>query len=624
VILVDADRVTVRRPDRALFEDLTMTVSSGERWGVVGINGTGKSTLLDVLAGTTRPESGVVRRGKGVRIGVLDQHPDLGPGTVADALPESWEAAAVLERLGMGRHRDTPVAQLSGGMAKRVALARALVAVPGDHEADLLILDEPTNHLDLDGIAWLEARLARVRGGLVLVSHDRHLLDRVCTRILELDRGRAFVHAGGYQAYLDGRDRREQQEAVAEDVRRNLARRELEWLRRGAPARTRKSKARIDSATELIERRPTAAARSGTIGFDAAVGRSGAGQGPSASAQQGSFRQGVDERLAPRLGTKVVELHGVGHRFPDGPWLFRSVEWLLEPGGRYGIVGPNGAGKTTLLEVLAGNVVPEEGRVERGPTVVVGLASQTGRELDPALRVREAVAGPRRAPGTPEDKALMERFWFDADAQWAPIGTLSGGERRRLQLLITLAERPNLLLLDEPTNDLDLDSLRALEDFLDVFPGTVVVVSHDRAFMDRCVEDVVLVEHGRAALVAGGYEGWRRAREAAAARGVVAPGAGAGAGATAGAGAGAGAGARVGSGPAEPKRRSRSTVGFQLRETEKEMGRLERQKAKLEAELAAAGADHVALARIGGELADVSAALLAAEERWLELSDELG
>ncbi len=183
---------------------------------------------------------------------------------------------------------------------------------------------------------------------------------------------------------------------------------------------------RIDTATELIERRPQAAARAGSLGFDAATGRSGAGQGPSASAQQGSFRQSADERLAPRLGTKVVELHGVGHRFGDGPWLFRGVDWLLEPGGRYGIVGANGAGKTTLLEVLAGQVVPAEGRVERGPTAVVGLYSQTGRELDPALRVREAVAGPRRAPGTPEDKALMERFWFDADAQWGahrhPVG----------------------------------------------------------------------------------------------------------------------------------------------------------------------------------------------------------
>jgi ATP-binding cassette subfamily F protein uup len=612
VILVDADRVTIRRPDRALFEDLTMTVSSGERWGVVGINGTGKSTLLNVLAGTVAPESGVVRRGKGMRVGVLDQLPDLGSGTVADAIGESWEAAAVLERLGMGRHRDTPVERLSGGMAKRVALARALVAVPGDHEADLLILDEPTNHLDLDGIRWLEERLGRIRGGLVLVSHDRHLLDRVTTRILELDRGRAFVHVGGYQSYLDGRDERERRASAAEEVRRNLARRELEWLRRGAPARTRKSKARIDSATALITSGPQGPARSGALGFDAVTGRSGDGQGPSASAQQGSFRQSDDQRLAPRLGNKVIELLGVGHRFgADSPWLFRKVDWLLEPGGRYGVVGANGAGKTTLLDVLGGVITPAEGRVEVGPTVVVGMYSQTGRELDPSVRVREAVAGPRRVPGTPEDKALMERFWFDADAQWAPVSTLSGGERRRLQLLVTLAERPNVLLLDEPTNDLDLDSLRALEDFLDVFPGTVVVVSHDRAFMDRCLEDVLLVEGGRAALVAGGYEGWRRSRELVS--GTAAP-----------------------STPSttrspttsavapEPKRRSKSTLGFQLREAEKEIARFERQKAKLEDELVMAGADHVALARIGEQLAAVSADLHAAEERWLELGAEFG
>jgi ABC transport system ATP-binding/permease protein len=368
VILVDADRVTIRRPDRALFDSLSVTISSGERWGVVGINGTGKSTLLNVLAGTVQPESGVVRRAGGIRVGVLDQQPDLGSGTVMDALPQTWESAAVLERLGMGAHHHTAVSRLSGGMAKRVALARALVTVPGDHEGDLLILDEPTNHLDLDGISWLEERLARVTGGLIVVSHDRHLLDRVTTRILELDRGESHVHAGGYQGYLDGREQREQHAAVSEEVRRNLAKRELEWLRRGAPARTRKSKARIDSATALIEGGPRAAARSGDLGFGAATARRGDGQGPSASAQQGSFRQSADERLAPRLGTKVVELHGVGHRFEKGadrpgPWLFRGVDWLLEPGGRYGIVGANRRGSSgDRPDRRNGSVQPDRSR----------------------------------------------------------------------------------------------------------------------------------------------------------------------------------------------------------------------------------------------------------------------
>jgi ABC transport system ATP-binding/permease protein len=627
MILTDVVKIAIRRPDRALFENLSLTISSGERWGVVGINGTGKSTLLNVISGKVIPEEGQVRRGKGMRVGILDQNPDLGSETVAEAIGDSWEAAAVLERLGMGRHRDTLVANLSGGMGKRVALARALVAVPGDHESDLLILDEPTNHLDLDGIRWLEERLARIRGGLIVVSHDRHLLDKVCTRILELDRGTGYVHEGGYQGYLDGRDAREQSAAASEDVRRNLAKRELEWLRRGAPARTSKSKARIDSATALIEGGPKAAARTGSLGFDAATSRSGEGQ---SAASQGSFRQSYDARLAPRLGNKVVELHKVAHRFSDdGPWLFRNVTWLLAPGGRYGIVGGNGAGKTTLLEVVAGDLVPTEGTVEVGPTVKIGLYSQTGKELDLSLRVREAVAGPHRVPGTPEDKALMERFWFDADAQWATVSTLSGGERRRLQLLITLAERPNVLLLDEPTNDLDLDSLRALEDFLDVFPGTVVVVSHDRAFMDRTVEEVVLVEEGKANLVAGGYDGWRAQLDTKRAANAPGPGSGSGPapgkpGIAKGGNLGQTSAGRPGSAVAEePKRRSKSTLGFQMREAEKDIARLDRQKAKLEAELVAAGSDHVALARLGESLASVTAELHAAEELWLELGTEL-
>jgi ABC transport system ATP-binding/permease protein len=615
VILVDAQRVAVRRPDRPLFEDLSVTVSSGERWGVVGINGTGKSTLLRVLAGTAEPEDGLVRRSKGLRVGVLDQRPDLGSGTVEHAVGDSWEAAAVLEHLGMGRLVQAPVGQLSGGQAKRVALARALLAVPGDHEADLLILDEPTNHLDLDGIEWLEERLARQKGGLILVTHDRHMLDRVCSRVLELDRGKAYVHEGGYHAYLQGRDAREERAAVAEATRRNLARRELAWLQRGAPARTAKSKAHIRTATAIVDGRAEAAARTPGLGLGSATARSGEGQGPSAGSVQGSYRNALDTKLAPRLGNKVVELDGVGHRFGDGPWLFRGVEWLLEPGGRYGVVGANGAGKSTLLEVLAGRIAPAEGTVDTGPTVRIGYYDQQGRELDLTQRVREAVAGPTRAVGTPEDKRLMEEFWFDDDAQWAPIGTLSGGERRRLQLLLVLAERPNVLLLDEPTNDLDLDTLRSMEEFLENWPGTMVVVSHDRAFLDRTVEDVLSVEDGKASLVAGGYAGWREQR---AAKAVVqspsrpvtpAP--------------------RVdtressaASGPAEPKKRSKSTLGFALREAEKEMGRLERKKLSLEAQLVEAGSDHVALTRLGGELSEVAGQLAEAEERWLALAAE--
>ena len=385
---------------------------------------------------------------------------------------------------------DADVATLSGGQAKRVALARVLL-----EEVDLLVLDEPTNHLDIDAISWLEDRLAGFGGGLVLVTHDRHVLDRLTTRILELDRGSGYVHAGGYASYLEARSERAEREVAADAVRRNLARSELAWLRRGAPARTRKPKARIASATAIVE-----------------------GRGPEAD---GLVELGAAERggTTPRLGDKVVDLHGVGHHFGDAHWLFRDLDLELEPGGRLGIVGANGSGKSTLLDIVAGRRPPAAGRVATAPTVRIGYYDQVGGDLDLTQRVREAVAGSNGQP-TWEQNRLMERFLFDADAQWAPIGTLSGGERRRLQLLLVLAGLPNVLLLDEPTNDLDLDTLRALEDYLEGWPGSLVVVSHDRALLERTVEDVLVLDGvGGARLAPGGYAeyetGRRRLRDGA-------------------------------------------------------------------------------------------------------------
>ncbi|MBA3654629.1 MAG: ABC-F family ATP-binding cassette domain-containing protein, partial [Actinobacteria bacterium] len=479
MILVDADRVSMSRPGRVLFGDLSLTLSTSDRLGVVGINGTGKSTLLRVLAGEVEPESGVVRRGRDVRISALGQRPHLPSGTVRQAVGEGWQAAAVLDRLGMGPLTETPVELLSGGQAKRTALARVLL-----NESDLLVLDEPTNHLDLDAIAWLEDRLAQHRGGLILVTHDRHVLDRVTTRVLELDRGRDYLHEGGYVAYLEGRAERDERAEAAERTRRNLARRELAWLRRGAPARTRKSKARIASATALVDGRAPAAARTDAL----------------------NLYMGT-----PRLGDKVIELTGVAHRYDGGPTLFDGVDLLVDPRERLGVIGANGSGKSTLLDIVAGRTVPAAGRVDVGPTVRLGYYDQTGAALDPSMRVRDAVVGPPGVPG-PGETLLLERFWFDRDAQRAPIGTLSGGERRRLQLLLLLLGRPNVLLLDEPTNDLDLDTLRALEDFLEDWPGALFVVSHDRAFLERTVEEAVVLDgQGGVARVNGGYATWEAA-----------------------------------------------------------------------------------------------------------------
>ncbi|HEX8803343.1 MAG TPA: ABC-F family ATP-binding cassette domain-containing protein, partial [Acidimicrobiales bacterium] len=427
MILVDAAGVGMSRPGKPLFADLSVTVASGDRLAVVGINGSGKSTLLGVLAGTVAPEAGVVRRGRGARVATLDQTADLPPGTVRSAVAGGWEGEAILDRLGMAGVLDTDVAELSGGQAKRVALARALVAVGEGTESDLLVLDEPTNHLDLDAIAWLEDRLAGFRGGLVLVTHDRHVLDRLTTRILELDRVAGHVHEGGYAAYLAARAERTEREATADRKRRNLARQELAWLRRGAPARTRKPRADVAAARRVVEGRAPDPARADDLPLHELVS-------------------------TPRLGDTVVELHGVTDGYGDRV-LFRDVDLALSAGERLGVVGVNGSGKSTLLDVLAGRRRPRSGRVVHGTTARVGVYDQRGAELPLDTRVREAVAGPARQPDW-SDAALLERFWFGTDAQWAPIRLLSGGERRRLQLVLLLRQAPNVLLLDEPTNDL--------------------------------------------------------------------------------------------------------------------------------------------------------------------------
>ncbi|HET6950666.1 MAG TPA: ABC-F family ATP-binding cassette domain-containing protein, partial [Acidimicrobiales bacterium] len=508
MILVDAQDLTVARPGKPLFSGLSVTVSSGDRLAVVGINGCGKSTLLGVLAGTVEPESGVVRRGRGARVVTLDQMAVLPDGTVRDVVGGGWEGAAVLDRLGMAELVDADLRRLSGGQAKRAALARALVTLGEGSESDLLILDEPTNHLDMDSIAWLEERLTAFTGGLVLVTHDRHVLDRVTTCILELDRGGGYVHEGGYASYLDARDARVEQEATAERKRRNLARAELAWLRRGAPARTRKPKAHIASARAIVDGRAPEPARADDL--------------PLADLVQ-----------MPRLGDTVIELTDVSDGYGEHD-LFAHLDLKLGPGERLGVVGVNGSGKSTLLDLLAGRRRPRSGEVVHGSTVRVGYYDQRGVDLPPDARVRELVAGPTRQPDW-TDAALLERLWFGTDAQWAPARMLSGGERRRLQLALVLRQGPNVLLLDEPTNDLDLDTLRAVEDMLDTWPGTLVAVSHDRAFLERTVEDVIVLGHwvgdgdadpGRAphaGRVPGGFAAYEAARRQARRPGRVGP-----------------------------------------------------------------------------------------------------
>ena len=603
MILIDAQGLKASRPNRPLFDNISLTLSDGDRIGVVGLNGCGKSTLLRILSGDYSPDSGVVRYGRGSRIGMLAQQPVLPKGSVRDAVSADWRGEAMLDRLGMSGLIDAQTNELSGGQQKRVALAKLLVS-----EWDALILDEPTNHLDLDAIAYLEEWLANFRGGLILVTHDRHVLDRVTTKVLEIDRGKAYLHmpanrnaGSGYAAYLAARIEREEQAVNAEQKRKNLARTELAWLRRGAPARTTKPKARIDAATELVNRRPEAAARSGEIGLSLG---------------------------SQRLGSKGIELVGVGFSWPAakpgagagagaGALVLNPFNHLLEPGDRLGIVGPNGAGKSTLLDLISSRLKPTHGHLDIGSTVKIGYYDQLGRELNVNQRVREAVAGDKGQPSI-EDNQLMRQFWFDGDTQYAPISTLSGGERRRLQLLLTLIEQPNVLLLDEPTNDLDLDTLRALEDYLDEWPGIVVVVSHDRVFLDRTVIDVLALDGvGGAAVVRGGVAGWLKQRNAApteqmsgAQRGklISTPDV---------------AAAELAQKPKTSKSsKSPSTLRRMVAQSETALAKATAELEKLTAQMAVASSDHVKLAKISEELAKAQAKVNNAEETWLSLVAE--
>jgi len=560
-ILIDLQEVTLQGVDRTLLEGLSLTISSGERIGVVGINGVGKTTLLHIIAGTLSPDSGDVRRGRDVRVGFLPQIPALPSGTVRDTLGSGWQVDATLDRLSMLDAADTPTDQLSGGQLKRVALARVFA-----ENGDVIILDEPTNHLDLVAIQWLEQQILAFRGAVVLVSHDRFLLDQVTTRMVEIDRGKTFIHAGGYSHLLEAQAEREARAASAEQTRRNLARTELAWLRRGVKARATKPQARLDAAQRLLARRPEAAARTGSLDFATDF---------------------------PRLGTSVVKAHHVTFAYAGGPEVLRDVNVELGPGDRVGVVGPNGAGKSTFLNLLSQRVAPTTGTVKLGPTVRTAYLDQGGGSYDVELTVQELVAGPQGTPGSLSDIALMTRFWFTGALPMTKARELSGGERRRLQLLLTLASRPNVLFLDEPTNDLDLETIRLLEEFLSQWPGTLVVVSHDRAFLSRTTDRLIEV-HADATMsdVPGGIDAWiaratgttARARDA----------------------------RDSASSPTVPKGRA-------IRDAEKEMSRLERRKATLTEKLLASSG-HEELTRLGSELATTQRDLSAAEERWLTLS----
>jgi len=607
--LVNLERVSKAHGTTVILDDVSLGVAAGERIGVVGRNGGGKSTLLGVLTGTQEPDSGRVTRRGDLAMGVLDQTGTLPAGTtVRDVvLPESrfaaeheWAGDAAvrsvltgleLDRIGL----DSPVATMSGGERRRVALAAQLI-----RPLDLLVLDEPTNHLDVEGVAWLAEYVKARPGGLVVVTHDRWFLDEVSTTTWEVADGSVHAYEGGYSAYTLARAERARIASVTEERRLNLVRKELAWLRRGPPARTSKPKFRIEAAQALIADEPPARDTMALAGF-----------------------------AARRLGRTVYDVEDVTYTVrgrgdtdddPGGPadargadarTLFDHLTWHVGPGDRIGVVGVNGAGKTSLLKLLVGEVQPDAGRVVVGQTVAPAYLSQHVTELPPRSRVLEAVQDVARIAriGNQEISAstLAERFGFAANRQWTPVGDLSGGERRRLQLLRLLMAEPNVLLLDEPTNDLDIDTLTALEDLLDSFPGTVLVVSHDRYFVDRVCDSVVaLMGDGSVAALPGGVEEYlarRAAGEAALPS--------------------AGPLAAPGSSAASPPRSAGDA-----RAARKEAARLERRMLKLDADekvlhekLAAAAADYARAAELDGLLRALQAEKEQVEAEWLEAAE---
>jgi ATP-binding cassette subfamily F protein uup len=595
VNLISLEKAAKAYAHRTLLDSVSLGVSAGDRVGVVGRNGTGKSTLLALLAGTVQPDTGRVARAAGLRLGFLPQGDQL-TGTVGEIVFPGhrlapWEAdpraRAVVAELLPGVGLDAEAQRLSGGERRRVALASLLVA-----ERDVLLLDEPTNHLDIEAIDWLGTHLRDRSCAVVVVSHDRWLLDTVCDRTWEVDRGAVHSAEGGYSAYLLAQAERERGEEAAERRRRNLARKELAWLQRGARARTTKAKFRVEAANALIAAEPPP-------------------------------RDSVElTRLATaRLGKTVIELEDVSVSAGSRS-LLEHVTWQLGPGDRVGIVGVNGSGKTSLLRLLDGSSevgLRAQGTIIRGKTVRLAHLSQELAELDPAQRVREAVEEVRLRiqVGDRELSAgqLLERLGFTAERQWTLTGDLSGGERRRVQMLRLLMDEPNVLLLDEPTNDLDIETLTELEDLLDGWPGTLVVVSHDRYFLERVTDHVVaLLGDGRLSFLGGGVTEYLDRIRAARAVPVVAPEA-------------ASASSRPAAASSRPAS-SRSAAAE--RAARKELQRLERQlerltgrEDELSEELAANATDYEKLTSLGAELRTVQAEKADLEERWLTVAAEL-
>ena len=492
-MLLTAEHLSIDFGGRRLLDDVNFYLNEGDKTGIIGINGTGKSTFLKVLAGAIEADQGTVSRNPNVQVSFLSQNPEMDDNaTVLEQVflhfpadfreLNEYEAKTMLNQLGIADY-EQKVGTLSGGQRKRVALAAALI-----HPADILVLDEPTNHLDAEMTAWLEDRLRRFRGGLIMVTHDRYFLERVVNHITELSRGKLYHYEANYSKYLELKEQRMEMAQASERKRQSILRVEREWIMRGCRARTTKSKERIARYEDLLNQ--DAPVQDDTVQMAAA---------------------------SSRLGKKLIELDHVSKAY-DGRSIVRDFSYNLLRQDRIGIVGHNGAGKSTLLRLIARELAPDSGTVEHGTTVKIGHFSQEGRELDLNQRVydfiHEISEETHTDEGTFSAKQMMERFLFPSELQSVPIGRLSGGERRRLYLLSVLMEAPNVLLLDEPTNDLDIMTLSILEDYLQNFPGPILTVSHDRFFLDKMAESIFEVRgDGEIRRYTGNWSDWATKRK---------------------------------------------------------------------------------------------------------------
>ena len=581
-MLVSAENISINFGSRQLLENVNFYVNPGDKIGIIGINGTGKSTFLKVMAGTLSPDAGRISRDPNIQVSFLPQNPVMEEeATVLEQVflhfprefrdLSEYEAKSMLTKLGF-TDLDQKVGTLSGGQRKRVALVAALV-----HPADLLVLDEPTNHLDSEMVAWLEDWLRAFRGGIVMVTHDRYFLERVANHITELSRGKLYHYEANYSRYLELKEQRAEMAEASERKRQAILRVEREWIMRGCKARTTKSRDRIERYQELLNQ--DAPETDETLQLTAA---------------------------SSRLGRKIIELHNVGKSF-DGRTIIEDFSYNLLRGDRIGIVGRNGAGKSTLLHMIAGSLAPDRGYVEFGTTVKIGHFSQEGRELDLNQRVydfiHEIAREVRTEEGTFTAKQMMERFLFPPELQSVPIGRLSGGERRRLYLLSVLMSSPNVLLLDEPTNDLDVMTLSILEDYLQGFSGPIVTVSHDRFLLDKLAQTMIEVKGGgQVELFNGNWSDWQAKRREETVRKTEKPKA-------------------VRERPREKK------LKFSYKE-EREFATIDGDIAGLEEAIeenqkaqSAAGSDYGKLQELQDQLADLEARLEQKTERWMYLTE---